>query len=143
MGYLCIWTYIDTIINDAHLNEGLYLPGKYFIMELVSFWHCDNDWIKKKNFFHEKWTLYLVKYFNHLKLKYTDPWNFLTTRTLASQPCALVDAKGSNISHYLNSSIYLSTIILAIVLCIPNMIVPYTWTSIWWLSLPNWLIIVR
>ena len=59
--------------------------------------------------------LYLEKISNHLKLKYTEPCNFLTKRALVGQPSALVDAKDSNISHYLNLLINSPTIILPIV----------------------------
>ena len=54
-------------------------------------------------------------YFNHVKLGYIEPCNLLTKRALVSQQCTLVVAKDPNISHYLNLSIYLQTITLAII----------------------------
>ena len=59
--------------------------------------------------------LYLVINFNHIKLRYIEPCNFLTKRALVSQQSTLVVAKDPNISHYLNLPIYLPTIILAII----------------------------
>ena len=53
--------------------------------------------------------------FNHVKLRYIELSNFLTKRALVSQQSTLVVAKDPNISRYLNLSIYLPTIILAIV----------------------------
>ena len=53
--------------------------------------------------------------FNHVKLRYIEPCNFLTKRALMSQPSTLMVAKDPDISHYLNLSIYLPTIILAII----------------------------
>ena len=58
---------------------------------------------------------YFEKNFNHWKLRYTDPCNFLTKRELVSQQCTLVVAKDSNISHYLNLSINTPTIILLVI----------------------------
>ena len=52
--------------------------------------------------------------FNHVKLRYIEPCNFLTKRALVSQQSTLVVAKDANISHYLNLSIYMPTITLAI-----------------------------
>ena len=52
--------------------------------------------------------------FSHVKLRYIEPCNFLMKRDLVSQQSTLVVAKDPNISHYLDLSIYLSTIILAI-----------------------------
>ena len=59
--------------------------------------------------------LYSVINFNHVKLRYIEPCNFLTKRALVSLQSTLVDAKGPNISYYLNLSIYLPTITLAII----------------------------
>ena len=53
--------------------------------------------------------------FNHVKLGYIDSYNFLTKRALVSQQSTLVVAKDPNISHNLNLSIYLATIIIAII----------------------------
>ena len=53
--------------------------------------------------------------FNHVKLRYIEPCNFLTKRALVSQQSTLAVAKDPNIAHYLNLSIYLPTIILAII----------------------------
>ena len=74
---------------------------------------------------------------NHLKLRYTEPCNFLTKRALVNQPSTLVVAKDSSILHYLNLSMYLPTIIIAIIKYTPNMTVPHKWTQIWRLALPN------
>ena len=49
-----------------------------------------------------------MKNFKHVKLRYADPCNFLTKHAFVRQPSTLVFAKESNISHYLNLSIYLS-----------------------------------
>ena len=51
----------------------------------------------------------------NLKLRYTDPYNFLTKRALVSQPDTLVVARDSKISHYLKLSINSPTIILPII----------------------------
>ena len=75
--------------------------------------------------------------FNHLKLRYTHPRNFLAGHALLSQPSTLVVAKDSNILHYLNLSMFLPKNVLAIVWYTPNMIVPHNWTQIWQLALPN------
>ena len=48
-------------------------------------------------------------------VRYNEPCNFLTKRALVSQQSTLVVAKDPNISHYLNLSVYLQTIILAII----------------------------
>ena len=69
-----------------------------------------------------------MKNFVHLKLRYIDSCNFLTKRTLVGQPSTLLVAKDSNISDYLNLSMYLPTIILAILWYTPNDL---------WLSLIN------
>ena len=60
-------------------------------------------------------TFYLVKKFNHWKLRYTDPSNVVTKRTLVSQTSTLEVAEDSNISHNLNLSINSPTIILPII----------------------------
>ena len=106
---------------------------------VFTMWGCSND---EKQFFlfnvnNINRHLYLEKNFIHLKLRYTNPCNFLTKRALVSQPSTLMVAKDSKISHYLNLSIHLPTIILPIILNTPNMIVPHKWTQIWWLSWPN------
>ena len=59
--------------------------------------------------------LYSKFNFNRLKLKYTDPCNFLTKRALVSQLSTLVVAKDSNISHYLNLSSLSRKIIIRII----------------------------
>ena len=46
---------------------------------------------------------------------YIEPCNFLTKRALVSQQSTIVVAKDPDISHYLNLSIYLPMIILAII----------------------------
>ena len=53
--------------------------------------------------------------FRHVKLRYIEPCNFLSKRALVSQQSTLVVAKDPNISLYLNLSIYLQTITLAII----------------------------
>ena len=75
--------------------------------------------------------------FIHVKLRYIERYNFLTKRALASQQSTLVVAKDPNISHYLNLSTYLLTIILAIISYTPNMTVPHKWTQICRLASPN------
>ena len=59
--------------------------------------------------------LYLVINFNHVKLRYNEPCTFLAKRALVSQQSKLVVAMDPNISHYLNLSVYLPTIIIAII----------------------------
>ena len=54
----------------------------------------------------------------------------------ANQACSWL-LRTLNILHYLNLSMFLRTIILAIIWYTPNMIVPHKWTQIWWLGLPN------
>ena len=93
---------------------------KVFIMETVVFWHCDNGLMKINNPFWCKFSyvnnhLYSVVHFNHIKLRYIELCNFLTKRALVNQQSTLVVAKDSNISLYLNLSIYLPMIILAII----------------------------
>ena len=56
-----------------------------------------------------------VMNFIHVKLRYNEPCNFLTKHALVSQESMLVVAEDPNISHHLNSSVYLPTIILAII----------------------------
>ena len=93
---------------------------EFFIMEMVVFWHRDNGQMMKKQLFWCKFSyvnnhLYSVINFNHIKLNYIETCNFLTKYALVSQPSTLVVAKDPNISHYLNLSICLPTIILSIV----------------------------
>ena len=99
-------------------------------------------WQKKTQLFlckfiHVNKHLYSVINFNRVKLRYIEPCNFLTKPALASQQSTLVVAKDPNISHYLNLSIYLPTIILAIIEYKPNATVPHKWTKICWLASPN------
>ena len=99
-----------------------------FIMETVVLWHCDNGLMTKKQIFWCKFSyvnnLYSVINCNPVKVRYIEPWNFLNKRALVSQPSTIVSAnKDPNISHYLNLSIYLPTIILAIILYTPTMTV--------------------
>ena len=63
--------------------------------------------------------------FNHVKLRYIEPCNFLTKRTLVSQPSTLVVARDPIVSYYLNLSIYFPTIILVIMYYTPSMTVPH------------------
>ena len=58
---------------------------------------------------------YSVIDFDHVKLRYIELCNFFIKRALVNQSSTLVVAKDPNISNYLNLSIYLPTIILAIV----------------------------
>ena len=58
---------------------------------------------------------YLEKNFNHLKLRFSGPCNFLTKRTLVSQPSTLVIAKDANILHYFDLAINLATIVPPII----------------------------
>ena len=53
--------------------------------------------------------------FDHVKLRYIEPCNFLTKRAFVRQQSTLVVAKDPNILHFLNLLIYLPTIILAII----------------------------
>ena len=75
--------------------------------------------------------------FNQVKLRYIEPCNFLTKRSLVSQPSMLVVAKDPNISQYLNLSIYLPTIIHPITKYTPNMTAPHKWAQICRLASPN------
>ena len=59
--------------------------------------------------------MYSVINFNHVKLRYIEPCNFLIKRASVWEPNILVVAKDPNISHYLNLSVYLPKIILAII----------------------------
>ena len=102
------------------------MAGCVFVVAKEVFYHGNGSiltlwwWLNnERQFFWCKFScmnnqLYLVRTFNHLKSRYTEPCNFLTKRALVSQPSTLVFAKDSNISHYLNLSMYLTTIILAI-----------------------------
>ena len=56
-----------------------------FIIETVVFWHWDNGWMTEKQLFRCKFSyvsnhLYSLINFNHVKLKYIEPCNFLTKR---------------------------------------------------------------
>ena len=84
-----------------------------FIMETVVFRH-NNGWITKNNSFGVNSAMPII-IFNHVKLRFIEPCNFLTKRALVSQQSTLVAAKDPNISHYLNWSIYLPMIIRAII----------------------------
>ena len=53
--------------------------------------------------------------FNHVKVRYIEPCNFLTKRAFVRQQSTLVVAKDPDILHYLNLLIYLPTIIFAII----------------------------
>ena len=95
-------------------SQGSFYHGNGSILAL---WEWLND---EKQLF--RWKLsyfnnhsYSVINFNHVKLRCTEPCNFLTKRALVSQQSTLVVAKDPNISHYLNLSVYLPTIILAII----------------------------
>ena len=59
--------------------------------------------------------LYSVIHFNHVKLRYIEPYNLHTKHALVSQPSKLVVAMDFKISHYLNLSIYLPAIIQVII----------------------------
>ena len=59
--------------------------------------------------------LYTVIYSNRVKLRYIETCNFLTKRALVSQQITIVVAKDTYILHYLNLSIYLPTIVFAII----------------------------
>ena len=78
--------------------------------------------------------LYLIKNCYHLRLRCTDPYNFITKRALISQQIVPNDSK---ISHYLNLSIYTSAVILDIIYYTTDVIVLHKWTKIWWLASPN------
>ena len=122
-------------------DRAFLVAKEVFIMETVVFWHRDNCEMTK-NLFWCKFSyvnnhLYSVFNFNNVKLRYMEPCNFLTKRALVSQPSTIVVAKDLNISHYLKLSIYLPTIILAIISYTPNMTVPHKWTQICWLASPN------
>ena len=61
-----------------------------FIIGTVVFWHCDNGWMTGKQLFWCKFSyvnnhFYSMINFNHVKLKYIEPYNFLTKRALVSQ----------------------------------------------------------
>ena len=97
---------------------------------ILTLWEWLND---EKQFFRWKFSyvnnhLFSVINFNHVKLRYMEPCNFLTKRALVSQPSTIVVAKDPNISHYLNLSIYLPTIRLSL---------PLYDTHPTWLSLTN------
>ena len=85
------------------------------ILTLWDWWSDEKHFFFKFKFNYIKKTLVLVKKNYHLKLRYTDPCNFLTKRTLVSQPSTHMFAKDSNILHYLNLPIHLPSIILAII----------------------------
>ena len=72
--------------------------------------------------------LYSVINFNHVKLRYIEPCNFLTKRAMVSQPSTLVAARDPNISYYLNLSIYFPTSILVIMYYTPSMTARHKWT---------------
>ena len=125
--------------NHIMASHAFALTKEVFIMETVVFWHHDNGWLPKKQLFWCKFSyannhLYSVINFNHIKLRYIEPCNFLAKHILVSQPSTLVVAKDPNISHYLNLSIYLPTIILSIIWYTPNMTAPHKWTKICWLA---------
>ena len=85
-----------------------------FIMETVVFRHSDNGWITTNNSFGVNSAMPII-IFNHVKLRFIEPCNALIKRALVSQQSTLVAAKDPNISHYLDWSIYLQMIILAII----------------------------
>ena len=58
---------------------------------------------------------YFEKNFDHSKLRYRDPCNFLTKHALVSQQSTIVVAKDSNISQYLNVLINSPTFIILII----------------------------
>ena len=53
--------------------------------------------------------------FNHVKLRYNEPCNFLTKHALVSQQSTLVVAEDPNISNHLNLAVYLPMIIRVII----------------------------
>ena len=84
---------------------------KQFYLTKAEMMYTVSEWLNDvKNVF--QLDSYLLKIFNHFKLRYTDPCNFLNKRAIVSQPSTLVFAKDS---HHLNSSIYLPTITIVIV----------------------------
>ena len=56
-------------------------------------WLNDEKQLSFFNFYYIIQHLYLEKNFNYLKLRYTDPCNFLTKHAVLSQPSMLVIAK--------------------------------------------------
>ena len=92
-------------------KDVLSLKRKYFETVMMVKWQKHLFWCE---FSYAKNRLYSVINFDHVKLRYIEPCNFPTKRALVSQQSALVVVKDPNISHYLNVSIYLPTIIFAI-----------------------------
>ena len=94
--------------------QGSFYHGHGSILTLWS-WLNDEKQLFWCKFSYVNNHLYSVINFNHVKLKYIEPCNFLTKRAFVRQQSTLVVAKDPNILHYLNSLIYLSTSILPII----------------------------
>ena len=69
------------------------LPRKYFIIETITFWNW--EWLNDEKhvfskFYYINKHVYFEKNFNHSKLRYTDPCNFLTKCALFSQQSTIL-----------------------------------------------------
>ena len=93
--------------------QGSFYHGNGSILTLWS-WLNDEKQLIWCKFSYVNNHLYSVINFNHVKLRYIEPCNFLTKRAFVRQQSTLAVAKDPNILHYLNLLIYLPAIILAI-----------------------------
>ena len=94
--------------------QGRFYHGNGSILTLW-LWLNDEKQLFWCKFIYANNHLYLVINFNHVKLRYIEPCNFLTKRALMSQQSTLAVAKDPKISYYLNLLKYLPTSILAII----------------------------
>ena len=129
-GWPCICGYIKSIYH----GNGNILTLWSWLNDAKRFYLCQFNYNNNH--------VYSVKIINHFKLSYTNPCNYLTKRASVNQPSMFANAKDSKISNYLNLSMYLPTIIIAIIKYTPNMIIPTKWTQICSLLLVNLLLLI-
>ena len=87
------WTYVVAKDIFHHKNGNMWELSEWLNDEKRFFF-------SKVSYINKHW--YLEKNLNHLKVKYSDTWNFRIKRALGEPTKHASVAKDSNSSHYLN-----------------------------------------
>ena len=112
-GYTDPWNFLTKRALVSQLSTIVVhykMAGRAFLVAKEVFHHRNGNILKLWEWLNDE-----KQFFYHSKLRYTEPWNFLTKRALVSQQSTIVVAKDSNISHYLNLLVNSPTIILLII----------------------------